>query len=225
VGYYGYFWGYYPKAGVAHLVYLFILTVQALRSIYLLYLYGWVKKVAGTIRTQSQFVFFAFLIYFFAAVDFLVNYGVEFYPTGFVFILIAFNITAYAIVKHKLMDIEVVIRKGLIYSVVIAIFTGLYLSAVYLATRMFENVLGIGSIGIGAGLVFLFALLFQPLKDKVNQVIDRVFFKSEYEYRVALKEISRNISEAKDLGELNGLVSGKIKDVFRVKHARIWRVE
>jgi hypothetical protein len=90
---------------------------------------------------------------------------------------------------------------------------------------MFENVLGIGSIGIGAGLVFLFALLFQPLKDKVNQVIDRVFFKSEYEYRVALKEISRNISEAKDLGELNGLVSGKIKDVFRVKHARIWRVE
>jgi hypothetical protein len=198
-------------------------TIVLTGIIYLFYAY---KGAGGRKHNQISYLFWGMAIGFAGgATTFPYVFNINIYPFGTWGVIVYVITVTYAIVKHRLMDIEVIIRKGLIYSVVIAIFTGLYLSAVYLATRLFENVLGIGSIGIGAGLVFLFALLFQPLKDKVNQVIDRFFFKSEYEYRVALKEISKSISEAKDLGELSELVSSEIVDVFKVKHAKIWKVE
>jgi len=89
-GFYKYFWGFYPKAGLLHPLYLLFLTFISIRIIYLLF--SFLKredKVTRSIkRHQAKYMLLALMFYILAASDFLVNYGVEFYPFGFLFILI-----------------------------------------------------------------------------------------------------------------------------------------
>lgn len=65
------------------------------------------------------------------------------------------------------------------------------------------------------------ALLFQPLKNKINQIIDKLFLKSSYEYHTTLKNISKKVATAASLKELNELASKEIKDVLKVKQVNI----
>ncbi|MBU0687316.1 MAG: hypothetical protein KKB81_05635 [Candidatus Margulisbacteria bacterium] len=125
------------------------------------------------------------------------------------------------IIRHRLMDINVVIKKGLVYSTIIAIFTGLYLVAIYLISQLFGNILGVGSLWIAAILIFIFALLFQPLKNKINQIIDKLFFKSSYEYHTALKNISKKVAMATNLEELDNLLSKEVNSILKVNHIKI----
>ena len=167
----------------------------------------------------------AYFIYYFAATEYLIDYGISFYPIGVFFIITSFSVIAYSILKHRLMDINIVIKKGLVYSTIIAIFTGLYLSTIYFLTRLFENILGASSLGIAAMLIFVFALLFQPIKNKITQIIDKLFFKGSYDYQVALKNISKKVAVASNLDELNTLVSKEIKGILKVKEAKIQTYE
>ena len=114
-GFYKYFWGFYPKAGIVHPLYLLLLTILVSRIFYLLFSnLGKTKKVSPVEYFQTKYILFASIFYGFASTDFIVNYGVEFYPLGFLFILLFLGITAYAIVKHYLFGIKVILTELLV---------------------------------------------------------------------------------------------------------------
>ncbi|MBU0687318.1 MAG: hypothetical protein KKB81_05645 [Candidatus Margulisbacteria bacterium] len=212
-------WGYWFKATPFHPLY--ITAYSSLFFINLLLLYRAYLKNVGKEKERIKYLLLALLISYGGAIDYLAVYGINIYPIGFLFVIFCLVIISFAIIRHRLMDINVVIKKGLVYSTIIAIFTGAYLSAIYIITRLFENALGIGSLGIGAVLLFISALFFQPLKNKINQIIDKLFFKSSYEYHTALKNISKKVATAANLEDLNNLVSKEIKDTLKVKIAKI----
>lgn len=101
-GYYEYFWGYYPKAGALHFLHVIQTSVVVGRGLYITWLAA--RQAHHFQRTRLNACVVAMLIYFFAALDYLCNYGVEFYPPGVIFILISFSIITVAIVKYGLMD-------------------------------------------------------------------------------------------------------------------------
>jgi len=223
---YKYFWGYYSHAVRLHPLYLVIFFGIYIRGFYLLYL-GWKEKarLSSTEANRITYIFVAYFIALIGAIDYIPKYGIEIYPFGWFFEIIFALIVAYAIIRHHLMDIHIVIKKSLAYSIIIAIFTGMYMVTIYIISHLFENLFGVGSLGIATFSIFTFTLLFQPLKSKVNQIIDNFFFKGSYEYHVALKNISKKIATARNLTELNALVSEEIKDVLKVKSAKIQRFE
>jgi len=117
-GFYKYFWGFYPKAGIIHPLYLLLLTILVARIFYLLFSNLEKKKrISFTENLQTKYILFASIFYAFAASDFIINYGIEFYPPGFLFILIFLGITAYAIVKHYLFGIRVILTELLVGSI------------------------------------------------------------------------------------------------------------
>ncbi len=105
-GYYRYPWGYYPKAGLLHLIYLLSLFSIAARITYLLYRELSESKSSPYRYNQIKYILCAFVIYTFASSDFAVNYGLSFYPLGFIFIMASLSIMAYTIIKYRLMDIK-----------------------------------------------------------------------------------------------------------------------
>jgi signal transduction histidine kinase len=114
-GFYEYFWGFYPKAGFLHPFYLLLLSVLTVRALYLLFSFLKKNKRTHPIKYhQAKYILLALIFYIFASSDFLVNYGVEFYPSGFLFILLFLGITAYAIVKHYLFGIKVILTELLV---------------------------------------------------------------------------------------------------------------
>jgi len=67
----------------------------------------------------------ALSIYCLASSDFIVNYGIEFYPLGVLAILISLGIVTYAILKYRLMDITIALTRAGIFAIVYTLVLGL----------------------------------------------------------------------------------------------------
>lgn len=105
--------------------------------------------------------------------------------------------TSYAILRYRLMDIKIVLRAGLVYSVTIGTLSLLFALLVPLLNNAlvhFHVPNNTGSIF----LAFLIALAFQPLRHYVQHHVDRFFFKSVYDYRVTLREAGNALAAARD---------------------------
>ncbi|MCM8832129.1 MAG: hypothetical protein NC918_08065 [Candidatus Omnitrophica bacterium] len=126
VGVYKYYWSHYSKAGLLHpifLVFFFLLFVKGLILLFKALRYN--KNLSALAREQIKYILAGLIIIGFGSIYFIPKYGVEFYPFGFLFILIFILITFYAIIKYNLLDIKIVVtRAGIfisIYSLVVGI--------------------------------------------------------------------------------------------------------
>jgi len=100
-GLYPYFFGFYPQAGWLHPVHLLQTPVVVGRGLYLLYRR---QQVAlSTEKARLRYCLVSMLIYFAAVIDYLCNYGVEFYPPGVIFIAASLGLIAQAMVRHNLL--------------------------------------------------------------------------------------------------------------------------
>ena len=114
-GYYEFYWGYYPKAGVIHPLHVLQTMLVVTRG--LLVAYAKQKSAFDPLKSQLRYSIASLLIYAFAAVDYLCNYGVAFYPPGLFFISFSLTIMAYAMLKKEQLDIQVVITQLVAYVV------------------------------------------------------------------------------------------------------------
>lgn len=100
-GVYDYFFGYYPKAGPLHPLHLLQTMLVVGRGLWLLYRRQ--RLAVSTEKTRLRYCLVSLLIYFFASVDYLCNYGVSFYPPGVLFVATSLGLIAQAMVRHNLL--------------------------------------------------------------------------------------------------------------------------
>jgi len=93
------------------------------------------------------------------------------------------------------MDIEIIIKKTAVYSFLTAILTGLFISVILLGNSLLGSFLGYNSIWFGTLAAFLVAFLFQPLRDKVQELVDKAFFRARYDYQRILRKYSHALSQ------------------------------
>ncbi|WP_307732483.1 ATP-binding protein [Massilia sp. MB5] len=100
-GLHAYFFGYYPRAGWLHPLHLLQTAVVMLRGLYLLYRRQ--QAAMSTERARLRYCLVSVLIYFSAAIDYLCNYGYEFYPPGVLSLAASLGLIAQAMVQHNLL--------------------------------------------------------------------------------------------------------------------------
>ena len=109
---------------------------------------------------------------------------------------------AYAVVKHRLMDVELIFRRTLVYILALAAILGMCL----LAVNLFQVLLAsdqephVTVIAILSTMVV--ALLFSPVKNRIQEGIDRLFFRERYNSRRALLRLSQDLNADLDLGRM-----------------------
>jgi two-component system, CAI-1 autoinducer sensor kinase/phosphatase CqsS len=101
-GHYQYFWGYYPKAGILHPLHVLQTTIVVSRGLMIIWQQERIASPAQ--KSQLKLCIISNMIYFFAAVDYLCNYGFAFYPPGVIFIAIGLGLMSYAVAKYELMS-------------------------------------------------------------------------------------------------------------------------
>lgn len=140
-------------------------------------------------RNQLKYLFVAFFFGYGGGIsNFLWVYGINVWPYnpfGTYGVPIYFAILTYAIVRHHLIDINVVIRKSAIYSALIGIITAIYFGVVYLTSLSFgatiHMISGRQSVAITLLAMILIALLFKPTERRIQRFLDRYFFKDTAE--------------------------------------------
>ena len=147
---------------------------------------------------------------------------VNFTPLGRYPIDIAGNglsalLIAYAILRHNLLDIRVVIRKGLLYSIpTVLIGTGYFL-VISLALRLFNHYSGTGIFILSLIVAVLTALIVQPLRDKAQSWIDRLFFREKYNSGLMLQRLSSQAASILDLDIITNMILEESTSILHIE--------
>ncbi len=136
------------------------------------------------------------------------------YPVGNLFIPIYAMFITYSILKHHIMDIEIVLKKSIAYSIAIALLSISYLLIVVISERLLQHFVGYTSIYLTVGTAFLLGIIFVPLRNLVQNVIDRIFFKGTHTEIVRQNELLRQeITHTEKLKSVALLASGLAHEV------------
>lgn len=107
---------------------------------------------------------------------------------------------AYIILRYKLLDINIVVRRGLIYFTLTAIIASVYLIMIFVLERLLRGMVEISLVAILIAIGI--ALIFQPLRERLQRWIDRLFFRERFDYYQALRRFAQRMVAILDLNEL-----------------------
>src|SRR3990167_4820909 len=134
--------------------------------------------------------------------------------------LIWIAFTAYAIIKHRLLDIVVIIRKVTILGILLMIILGIFSMVAFGLPFVFADSLPEDTFQITlVAVAFIVALFFQPLRRSIEEFTDRWFFKGAYKPQQVIDELSEKISTIIDLRVLLDATAQILLKAFRSEHA------
>ncbi|MEW6102326.1 MAG: ATP-binding protein [bacterium] len=190
---------YYPIGGIGSWFFAPFLLFFMSYSIRLLYQKHKTSK-SFLEKNRIRYIFFGASLAIIGAIpNILLVYGIKVYPTGNISAVI-FNFTiAYAIFKYRLMDIKIIIRKGLIYSLLTILITSIWLINIFLLQKLFKYITGLETAISSILTLAIITFFFQALRDWIQYFVDRLFFKKSYLkedlYNIISKEIASSIDK------------------------------
>ena len=129
---------------------------------------------------------------------------------------------SWAIVRYRLMDVDLIFKRGVAYTLATASLIGLYFGAVALAAELVHKQLpNFGAWGLVAT-VIITAQLFDPLKRGIQARVDRVFDRRRYDYRQTLIDFGRGLSSQTDLDAVLAAVTDRLTRTLLVSRVAIF---
>lgn len=110
--------------------------------------------------------------------DYLGMYGVRIHQIGSITASIFLIIVSIAIIKHQVMDIHIVIKKGLLYSFLVSFITFLYVAIVLIIERLFLHNYSSPQTLPSFLVACLIAIIFTPLRNNLQLFVDKLIFKN-----------------------------------------------
>jgi hypothetical protein len=129
-----------------------------------------------------------------------------------------------AVLRYRLYDIEGLIRGTLVYSLLSFLLVIGYLVGVVLLQALILAVTGQSSGLAVAGSTLLMALLFQPLRSRIQKVIDRFFYRQKYDSAHVLAQFSAAMRSEVDLDRLAGMLVEQVEETMQPQNVSLWLV-
>lgn len=173
---------------------------------------------AGTLIGVVPFLFFAIVLPSFSQTEASVALAV----VSLLALPLAF---AYAIVRFQLLDVRLVIRRSLLYTLTTAWLTGMYVLALA-ATNALARTQGLIQAPY---FPFIFALLvvalFDPLRKRIQGPVDRFFFRDMVDARKALEELSEALTREFSISRLENWLTTRLAEVMKLNWVLLYRNE
>lgn len=136
------------------------------------------------------------------------------------FVIIFLGITTYAIIAHKLFDIRLIVKRTLVFTILLAFVFAVYTSIIVILTQVlqqgtqtkqsfFANLLAALIIGFS----------FEPLRIWISDRTDKWLFKKEYEQQAVISNLNKNLNDVIAMDEALEIVMKTITHVLHLHHA------
>ncbi|MFA4966762.1 MAG: ATP-binding protein [Candidatus Margulisiibacteriota bacterium] len=210
---------FYPVAGIVYPIFALYLVTLFLAAFVLQIVF--LQNSGGAAANQTKYVLVASIVGLVGGLTaFFPVYNINL-PVVSQFALPAYlAIIVYAIVKHQLLDINVVIRAGLVYSVLTFFFAGFYSLTIILTSRLFQNLTSFSEFSATVMVVFVSVLVFQPLRDRIQAAVDHLFFRGSYYYEKTINDLSaenlklyQSLLQSEKLAALGTMAAGLAHEI------------
>lgn len=181
-------------------------------------------KSLGTARglrqRQIQYVFLGTLLGFIGgSTNYILWYRIPVPPYLNILVSLYIITVAYAIVRYKLMNIEIVLRRTLVFTGLMAFVFAAFAAATVIAREILSHYLKLGAYGSYAISIFLVVLGYDPIRNLLLNLTDRYLFQKKYDYQKVLKDASRGMARIESLSHLMKLVIHFVTMRIRIKNA------
>ncbi len=179
----------------------------------------------GQQKTQARYVFASILLFFFPVVItqiilpnifsiFKFNY------LGPLFSIPMAALITYAIIRHRLMDIRVVMQRGLIYSGLLTVIMAFYFSLLIPINIFLKK--SFESDFIALTITAIAGIFGAPQIEKYfKKVTDKIFFKNNYDYSEAIQQLSVILNRNMEPENLTIKISDTLQRIFKAKTVRL----
>jgi signal transduction histidine kinase len=169
-------------------------------------------KSRGLVKTQILYVLYGtsitalLLLCIDAILPRIVNIRPEVTRIGIYSTSIFVFSVSVAMIKHRLMDIRLVVARSLTYAILLAILALFYAGGVLALERVFfgnqAEATNYGQIALRTILAVIIAFSFQPLRKWITKITDKIFFKHQYNPQKLLDELSHTMGSTILLSQL-----------------------
>lgn len=111
------------------------------------------------------------------ATNFLPGFGINIYPYGNFVIPICTLLSAYGILKYQLFEIKFILKKSIIYSVLMFLASLAYLAFINLSQQIVSQLWGYKSLTLSFIAAFMIGIAFFPLHNRIQLLVDKFIFK------------------------------------------------
>lgn len=153
--------------------------------------------------------------------NFFYWYGIGFPPIGNILVSVYVLLLTYAITKHRLMDISVVISRATAWVIATGLYFGAYLSGIY-GYRHFWGTSDLAFVGISVVFGVLLANSFQRVRLWIQTTTDKAFLRARYPYTKGLQFYSEAFSRCTDVDAFYTLCETTFPIDFEIRHATVY---
>ena len=139
------------------------------------------------------------------------------------FSLLFFSFSAHAIIRHRLMDIRVFVRKSAVYVAAIVASSAIFALVAQPIARAAGYQDGDG-VRPGTALVIALALAiaFQPLKSQIQRYMNRYVYRESYDYQRTVRDVTKSLSTILDLQSLLQYLTATIENTLKVETVLVY---
>lgn len=128
---------------------------------------------------------------------------------------------ARGVLKYRLYDIDVVINRALVYGTLTAILAGCYVGLVFGLQAALAPLTAESDLAI-AGSTLAVAALFRPVRVRVQEFIDKRFYRQKFDRERTIEEFNVRLRDEVDLGQLSSQLVNVVTDTMHPAHVSLW---
>jgi hypothetical protein len=128
----------------------------------------------------------------------------------------------FAVLKHRLYDIDVIINRTLVYGTLTAVLLTVYVGSVVILQAAFHSLTGESSQLTIVASTLAIAALFTPLRRRIQAFVDRRFYRRKYDAAKTLEAFAAKLRDETDLNALSGNLVGVVRETMQPAHASLW---
>jgi len=205
---------FYISIYIALVGYSFLLLIKAFRG------------SLGLRRTQLKYFIIISAVGFIGPELFFLDFfGFEIYPYSIILIGIFPIVMGYAIAKHKLLEIDAIIKKTLVFAGLFVFVYAVFACMAYLTQTLFQDLIGVNRWIAMIPSVAIAIFTLKPLEKFLISITDKYLFQKKYDYKELLNAFSDEVLTVLDIDKLADLAASKLVDIMKLDSCAVFLLD